>query len=64
MALQHGALFGIETVEDLAKYDLSSGRPIELRWKDDYLKLPVLRNIAFYRTVRKWITLKPHVPFI
>lgn len=46
MALQHGALFGIETVEDLAQYDLSSGRPIELRWKDEYLKLPVLRNIT------------------
>lgn len=46
MALQHGALFGIETVEDLAQYDLSNGRPIELRWKDEYLKKPVLRNIT------------------
>jgi hypothetical protein len=33
-------------VEDLAKYDLSSGRPIELRWKDEYLEKPVLRNVT------------------
>ncbi|KAJ6105933.1 hypothetical protein N7512_009450 [Penicillium capsulatum] len=46
IALQHGALFGIRTVEDLAKYDLSSGRPIELRWKDEYLEKPVLRNVT------------------
>jgi hypothetical protein len=29
-ALQHGALYGIETVEDFARFDLSSGEPIEL----------------------------------
>lgn len=46
IALQHGALFGIETVEDLAQYDLSSGRPIPLRWKDEYLDKPVLRNVT------------------
>lgn len=46
IALQHGALFGIETVDDLAKYDLSSGKPIELRWKDEYMKRPVLRNVT------------------
>ncbi|KAJ5711789.1 hypothetical protein N7488_005945 [Penicillium malachiteum] len=46
LALQHGALFGIETVEDLARFDLSSGQPIELRWKDEYLKKPVLRNVT------------------
>jgi hypothetical protein len=27
-ALQHGALYGIETVEDFARFDLSSGEPI------------------------------------
>ncbi|KAJ6171572.1 hypothetical protein N7470_000639 [Penicillium chermesinum] len=46
IALQHGALFGIETVEDLAQYDLSDGRPIPLRWKDEYLDKPVLRNVT------------------
>ncbi|KAJ5817214.1 hypothetical protein N7447_009447 [Penicillium robsamsonii] len=46
IALQHGALFGIETVDDLAKYDLSSGKPIGLRWKDEYMKRPVLRNVT------------------
>ncbi|OQE73307.1 hypothetical protein PENNAL_c0089G11954 [Penicillium nalgiovense] len=46
IALQHGALFGIETVEDFAKFDLSSGKPVELRWKDEYLKKPVLRNVT------------------
>lgn len=42
-ALKHD---GIKTVEDLAKYDLSSGKPIELRWKDEYLDKPVLRNVT------------------
>ncbi|KAJ5291551.1 hypothetical protein N7478_000802 [Penicillium angulare] len=46
LALQHGALFGIKSVEDLAKYDLSSGKPIELRWRDEYLEKPVLRNVT------------------
>lgn len=46
IALQHGALFGIKTAEDLAKYDLSDGRPIPLRWKDKYLNKPVLRNVT------------------
>ncbi|KAE8314459.1 hypothetical protein BDV41DRAFT_575719 [Aspergillus transmontanensis] len=46
IALQHGALFGINTAEDLAKYDLSDGRPISLRWKDEYLNKPVLRNVT------------------
>ncbi|KAI2791350.1 hypothetical protein POX_c04207 [Penicillium oxalicum] len=46
IALQHGALFGINTAEDLAKYDLSDGRPIPLRWKDEYLNKPVLRNVT------------------
>jgi hypothetical protein len=46
IALQHGALFGIETVEDFAKFDLSSGNPMKLRWKDEYLEKPVLRNVT------------------
>lgn len=33
-------------MEDLANYDLSSGKPIELRWKDEYLDKPVLRNVT------------------
>ncbi len=33
-------------MEDLAKYDLSDGRPIPLRWKDEYLDKPVLRNVT------------------
>jgi hypothetical protein len=45
LALQHGALYGISTVDDLAKYDLSNG-PIPLRWKDEYLEKPVLRNVT------------------
>jgi hypothetical protein len=46
IALQHGALFGIETVDDLANFDLSGGQPIELRWKEEYLEKPVLRNVT------------------
>jgi hypothetical protein len=33
-------------VEDLATYDLSCGKPIELRWKYEYLDKPVLRNVT------------------
>ena len=32
-------------MEDLAQYDLSNG-PIPLRWKDEYLEKPVLRNVT------------------
>ncbi|KAJ5471326.1 hypothetical protein N7530_008683 [Penicillium desertorum] len=46
IALQHGALYGIETVEDFARFDLSSGEPIELRWKEEFLEKPVLRNVT------------------
>ncbi|KAJ5112663.1 hypothetical protein N7532_000708 [Penicillium argentinense] len=44
LALEHGALFGIETAEDLAQYDLSNGQ-IPLHWNDEYLEKPVLRNV-------------------
>jgi hypothetical protein len=33
-------------VEDFAKFDLSSGKPMKLRWKDEYMKKPVLRNVT------------------
>jgi hypothetical protein len=46
IALRNGALFGIKNVEDLAKNGLSSGKPIELRRKDRYLRKPVLRNVT------------------
>ncbi|KAJ5975642.1 hypothetical protein N7481_009349, partial [Penicillium waksmanii] len=45
LALGHGALFGIETKADLAKYDLSNGE-IPLRWKESYLKKPIFRNVT------------------
>jgi hypothetical protein len=37
LELGSGALFGIETVEDLAKYDLSYGE-VPLRWKERFMK--------------------------
>ncbi|CAG7932841.1 unnamed protein product [Penicillium olsonii] len=43
LALAHGALFGVNTVDDLAQFDLSNGE-IPLRWKDEYLEKPVLRH--------------------
>ena len=43
LALAHGALFGVNTVDDLAKFDLSNGE-IPLRWKNEYLEKPVLRH--------------------
>ncbi|KAJ5318323.1 hypothetical protein N7476_004743 [Penicillium atrosanguineum] len=46
IALQHGALYGIESVEDFANFDLSGGEPIELRWKEEFLEKPVLRNVT------------------
>ena len=45
LALNHGALFGIDSVEDLAQCDLTNG-PIPLRWKDEYLEKPVLRHVT------------------
>ncbi|CAI7606767.1 unnamed protein product [Penicillium viridicatum] len=45
LALEHGALFGIESVADLAQYDLSNGE-IPLRWKKDYLSKPIFRNVT------------------
>lgn len=33
-------------MEDFAQFDLSSGKPMKLRWKDEYLKKPVLRNVT------------------
>lgn len=46
LALQHGALYGINTVDDLAQCNLSNGGPMELHWKDEYLEKPVLRNVT------------------
>lgn len=43
LALAHGAIYGVNTVEDLAQFDLSNGE-IWLRWKDEYLDKPVLRH--------------------
>ncbi|KAI2741899.1 hypothetical protein DTO013E5_5321 [Penicillium roqueforti] len=43
LALAHGALFRVNTVDDLAQFDLSNGE-IPLRWKDEYLEKPVLRH--------------------
>ncbi|KAJ9481456.1 hypothetical protein VN97_g12019 [Penicillium thymicola] len=45
LALEHGALFQVNTVDDLAQFDLSNG-PIALRWNDEYLEKPVLRNVT------------------
>jgi hypothetical protein len=45
LALGSGALFGIETIEDLAKYDLSNGE-IPLRWKERFLKKPIFMNVT------------------
>lgn len=33
-------------MDDLANFDLSEGQAIELRWKDEYLEKPVLRNVT------------------
>ncbi|KAL4861011.1 hypothetical protein BDV12DRAFT_191363 [Aspergillus spectabilis] len=43
LALAHGAIYGVDTVDDLAQFDLSNGE-IHLRWKEEYLDKPVLRN--------------------
>lgn len=37
LALAHGALFQVSTVDDLAQFDLSNGE-IPLRWKTEYLE--------------------------
>ncbi|KAK1141018.1 hypothetical protein N8T08_009675 [Aspergillus melleus] len=48
IALYDGALFGIESMEDLAQYDLRDGQytEIPLRWKDSALDRPVFRNVT------------------
>ncbi|KAJ5829188.1 uncharacterized protein N7525_007441 [Penicillium rubens] len=43
LALAHGAIYGVDTVDDLAQFDLSNGE-IRLRWKEEYLDKPVLRH--------------------
>ena len=43
LALAHGAIYGVNTVDDLAQFDLSDGE-ILLRWKEEYLDKPVLRH--------------------
>lgn len=43
LALEHGALFSVKTVNDLAQFDLSNGE-VPLRWKTEYLEKPVLRD--------------------
>ncbi|KAJ5268057.1 hypothetical protein N7524_006097 [Penicillium chrysogenum] len=43
LALAHGAIYGVDTVDDLAQFDLSNGE-IPLRWKEEYLDKPVLRH--------------------
>jgi hypothetical protein len=45
IALGSGALFGIKTKEDLAKYDLSNGE-IPLRWKESFMKKPIFMNVT------------------
>ncbi|KAL2700119.1 hypothetical protein AAEP93_008642 [Penicillium crustosum] len=43
LALAHGAIYGVDTVDDLAQFDLSNGE-IHLRWKEEYMDKPVLRH--------------------
>lgn len=45
LALTHGALFGVDTVDDLAKFDLSAGE-VPLRWKNEFLEKTVLMNVT------------------
>ncbi|CEJ58338.1 hypothetical protein PMG11_06997 [Penicillium brasilianum] len=45
LALVRGALFGIETKEDLVKYDLSNGE-IPLRWKKSFMEKPLFTNVT------------------
>lgn len=45
LALNHGGLYGIDSEEDLAQFDLSNG-PLPLRWKEEYLEKPVLRHVT------------------
>jgi hypothetical protein len=44
LALTHGALFGVDTIDDLAKFDLSA-REVPLRWKNEFLEKLVLMNV-------------------
>ncbi|KAL9637832.1 MAG: hypothetical protein Q9164_001951 [Protoblastenia rupestris] len=45
IALADGALYGIESIEDLWDRDIPDGDDaLPLRWKDDVLELPVVRN--------------------
>ncbi|KAJ6019330.1 hypothetical protein N7522_001397 [Penicillium canescens] len=45
LALEHGALFGIETVADLVDCDLSNGE-MPLEWKESYKTKPIFRNVT------------------
>jgi hypothetical protein len=45
LALGSGALFGIETIEDLAQFDPSNGE-IPLRRKESFMKIPIFTNVT------------------
>lgn len=42
LALAYSAIYGVDTVDDLAQFDLLNGE-IYLRWKEEYLDKLVLR---------------------
>ncbi|RJE17657.1 hypothetical protein PHISCL_10007 [Aspergillus sclerotialis] len=48
IAIKHGALWGIDTLDDIAEYDLRHGSRTEipLRWKTESLEAPVFRNVT------------------
>ncbi|KAI9044175.1 uncharacterized protein KD926_001999 [Aspergillus affinis] len=48
IAIRHGALYGIDTLDNIAEYDFRY-RPrteILLRWKTEALEVPVFRNVT------------------
>jgi hypothetical protein len=48
IALAQGAIFGIDSLDDLAQFDLRDGRTTEvpLRWNTHALNKPVFRNVT------------------
>lgn len=48
ITIKHGALWGIDTLDDIAEYNLRYGSRTEipLRWKTESLKAPVFRNVT------------------
>lgn len=48
IAIKNGALWGIDTLDDIAEYDLRHGSRTEipLRWRSEYLEAPVFRNVT------------------